>query len=245
MKVSLLFAGRGACCARPAELRCGSGPVDSGRHRQEPVHDAGHGHSGWSRSKTDASGWCPSDRGQGVRFHGGSGPCAVPCRGRTTADPPAGRGNPRIIVPADRTPGRSRGRRRSDIPHVQRRPVHRRTSIEPWRQELLQALGTFQRATADQLWKLTCPGNRHDRLTRDNRERGSFWSGRAYGSRRCASMSTTRTPGNCSAPATATMPRRSPRPPPNSTVPGTGTRSPSRRRSPTGSQAATLSGPTS
>ncbi|MGF1344500.1 replication-relaxation family protein [Streptomyces flavovirens] len=32
----------------------------------------------------------------------------------------------------------------------------------------MQALGIFQRATPDQLWKLTRPGNRHDRLTRDN-----------------------------------------------------------------------------
>ncbi|MFI2913908.1 replication-relaxation family protein [Streptomyces sp. PDY-4] len=33
---------------------------------------------------------------------------------------------------------------------------------------MLQALGIFQRATADQLWKLTRPDNRHDKLTRDN-----------------------------------------------------------------------------
>ncbi|MEU1357413.1 replication-relaxation family protein [Streptomyces cinnamoneus] len=33
---------------------------------------------------------------------------------------------------------------------------------------MLQALGIFQRATPDQLWKLTRPGNQHDRLTRDN-----------------------------------------------------------------------------
>lgn len=65
-------------------------------------------------------------------------------------------------------PGRSGGRRRSDNPLVQRRPVHRKNSTEPRRQELLQALGIFQRATPDQLWKLTRPGNRHDRLTRDN-----------------------------------------------------------------------------
>ncbi|WP_189552627.1 hypothetical protein [Streptomyces lavendofoliae] len=30
---------------------------------------------------------------------------------------------------------------------------------------LLQALGIFQRATPDQLWKLTCPENQHDKLT--------------------------------------------------------------------------------
>lgn len=29
------------------------------------------------------------------------------------------------------------------------------------------ALGIFQRATADQVWKLTRPANRHDKLTRD------------------------------------------------------------------------------
>ncbi|WP_455362138.1 hypothetical protein [Streptomyces sp. SYSU K21746] len=34
--------------------------------------------------------------------------------------------------------------------------------------ELLQALGIFQRATPDQLWKLTRPDSRHDKLRRDN-----------------------------------------------------------------------------
>ncbi|MCX5387521.1 replication-relaxation family protein [Streptomyces sp. NBC_00083] len=33
---------------------------------------------------------------------------------------------------------------------------------------MLQALGIFQRATPDQLWKLTRPGNKHDKLVRDN-----------------------------------------------------------------------------
>ncbi|WP_308406934.1 replication-relaxation family protein [Streptomyces sp. AC555_RSS877] len=63
---------------------------------------------------------------------------------------------------------RTGGRRRSDNPHVQRRPKHRRTSTEPRRRELLQALGIFQKATPDQLWKLTRPDNQHDKLTRDN-----------------------------------------------------------------------------
>ncbi|MGZ2362374.1 replication-relaxation family protein [Streptomyces sp. 372A] len=65
---------------------------------------------------------------------------------------------------------RTGGRRSVDNPHVDvaRKPKHRRTSTEPRRRELLQALGIFQRATPDQLWKLTRPGNRHDRLTRDN-----------------------------------------------------------------------------
>ncbi|MFB6999355.1 replication-relaxation family protein [Streptomyces virginiae] len=49
-----------------------------------------------------------------------------------------------------------------------RRPKHRRTSTGPRRRELLQALGIFQRATPDQLWKLTRPENRHDKLTREN-----------------------------------------------------------------------------
>ncbi|MES4886219.1 replication-relaxation family protein [Streptomyces sp. NPDC127178] len=49
-----------------------------------------------------------------------------------------------------------------------RRPKHRRTSTGPRRRELLQALGIFQRATPDQLWKLTRPDNQHDKLTRDN-----------------------------------------------------------------------------
>ncbi|MDX5564404.1 replication-relaxation family protein [Streptomyces sp. ID05-04B] len=51
---------------------------------------------------------------------------------------------------------------------MRRRPKHRRTSTEPRRRELLQALGIFQRATPDQLWKLTRPDNQHDKLTRDN-----------------------------------------------------------------------------
>ncbi|MEV3972853.1 hypothetical protein AB0K68_32695 [Streptomyces sp. NPDC050698] len=63
---------------------------------------------------------------------------------------------------------RTGGRRRSDNPHVARRPKHRRTSTGPRRRELLQALGIFQRATPDQLWKLTRPDNQHDKLTRDN-----------------------------------------------------------------------------
>ncbi|MEW2289666.1 replication-relaxation family protein [Streptomyces sp. NPDC047841] len=62
---------------------------------------------------------------------------------------------------------RTGGRRRSDNPHVQRRAVHRKNSTEPRRRELLQVLGIFQRATPDQLWKLTRPDNRHDKLTRD------------------------------------------------------------------------------
>ncbi|MFJ8755204.1 replication-relaxation family protein [Streptomyces sp. NPDC102441] len=33
---------------------------------------------------------------------------------------------------------------------------------------MLQALGIFQRATPDQLWKLTRPDNQHDKLVRDN-----------------------------------------------------------------------------
>ncbi|MFI7359519.1 replication-relaxation family protein [Streptomyces avidinii] len=63
---------------------------------------------------------------------------------------------------------RKGGRRRSDNPHVQRSPQHRRTSTGPRRRELLQALGIFQRATPDQLWKLTRPDNQHDKLVRDN-----------------------------------------------------------------------------
>ncbi|MFF2654320.1 hypothetical protein [Streptomyces sp. NPDC058045] len=52
--------------------------------------------------------------------------------------------------------------------NVARRPKHRRTSTGPRRRELLQALWIFQRATPYQLWKLTRPDNKHDRLTRDN-----------------------------------------------------------------------------
>lgn len=62
---------------------------------------------------------------------------------------------------------RKGGRRSADIPHVDvaRRPTHRKNSTGPRRRELLQALGIFQRATPDQLWKLTRPGNQHDKLT--------------------------------------------------------------------------------
>ncbi|MFF9345164.1 replication-relaxation family protein [Streptomyces sp. NPDC014773] len=66
---------------------------------------------------------------------------------------------------------RRKGDRRSaDIPHadVTRRPTHRKNSTGPRRRGLLQALGIFQRATPDQLWKLTRPGNQHDKLVRDN-----------------------------------------------------------------------------
>ncbi len=65
---------------------------------------------------------------------------------------------------------RTGGRRSTDNPHVDvaRRPKHRRTSTGPRRRELLQALGIFQRATPDQLWKLTRPDNTHDKLVRDN-----------------------------------------------------------------------------
>ncbi|MGP3974298.1 replication-relaxation family protein [Streptomyces sp. 8N114] len=45
--------------------------------------------------------------------------------------------------------------------------MHRKNSTGPRRKELLQALGIFQRATADQLWKLTRPANRHDKLVRE------------------------------------------------------------------------------
>ena len=100
----------------------------------------------------------------------------------STADEPEptsgqGRNTPSVApaAPRQQGPGVSAGqtrqtgsRRRSDNPHVQRRPKHRRTSTEPRRRELLQALGIFQRATAEQLWKLTRPDNQHDKLTRDN-----------------------------------------------------------------------------
>lgn len=80
-------------------------------------------------------------------------------------------------APRSQRPGVSAGqarrtgeRRSADNPHVDvaRRPEHRRTSTGPRRRELLQALGIFQRATPDQLWKLTRPGNKHDKLVRDN-----------------------------------------------------------------------------
>jgi hypothetical protein len=64
-------------------------------------------------------------------------------------------------------PRRTGGRRRFDNPHASRRPIHRKNSTGPRRRELLQALGIFQRATPDQLWKLTRPDNRHGKLVRD------------------------------------------------------------------------------
>ncbi|MFF3277501.1 replication-relaxation family protein [Streptomyces chrestomyceticus] len=46
-------------------------------------------------------------------------------------------------------------------------PRYRYGSTGPRRAEVLMALGIFQRATAEQVWKLTRPANRHDKLTRD------------------------------------------------------------------------------
>lgn len=52
--------------------------------------------------------------------------------------------------------------------HVRKCPVRRKKSSEPRWRGSLRALGTFQRATPDQLWKPTRPNDRHDKLTRDN-----------------------------------------------------------------------------
>lgn len=167
---------------------------------------------------------------------------------------------------------RTGGRRRSDNPHVPRRPQHRRTSTGPRRRELLQALGIFQRATPDQLWKLTRPDNRHDKLVRDNlldledhqlvrielvrEDQRQVWvlTRRGHGEAKqllepkgirisaLREEKYDRSPGSCSVPATTSTRRRSPRRPPNSTVPGSVTGSASRRRSGTGSRMGTCSG---
>lgn len=75
----------------------------------------------------------------------------------STATSPAGR------VSAGQ-PRRSSGRDAFDNPP---RPtqVWKPTGVR--RKEVLKALGIFQRATADQLWRMLRPTDRHDRITRD------------------------------------------------------------------------------
>jgi Replication-relaxation len=82
-----------------------------------------------------------------------------------SADPSAPVSRRRGVSAAQ--PRRTRGQRKSDNPHVPKRPVHRKNSTGPRRTELLQALGIFQRATPEQLWKLTRPTNKHDKLVRE------------------------------------------------------------------------------
>lgn len=67
-------------------------------------------------------------------------------------------------------PSRWAGRIRRSGPVDRGAPQVRQTSCTggPRRKELLQALGIFQRATPDQLQKLTRPDNQHGKLTRDD-----------------------------------------------------------------------------
>lgn len=81
------------------------------------------------------------------------GPSIAP----STATSPAGRvgaGQPR----------KSRSRDAFDNPPRPTR-VWKPTGVR--RKEVLKALGIFQRATADQLWRMLRPQDRHDRITRD------------------------------------------------------------------------------
>lgn len=75
----------------------------------------------------------------------------------STATSPAGR------IGADQ-PRKSRSRDAFDNPP---RPtqVWKPTGVR--RKEVLRAPGIFQRATADQLWRMLRPADRHDRITRD------------------------------------------------------------------------------
>ncbi|MFF6945892.1 replication-relaxation family protein [Streptomyces lavendulae] len=61
-------------------------------------------------------------------------------------------------------PRKSRGRDAFDNPPSSTQ-VWKPTGVR--RKEVLKALGIFQRATADQLWRMLRPTDRHDRLTRD------------------------------------------------------------------------------
>lgn len=61
-------------------------------------------------------------------------------------------------------PRKSRSRQAFDNPSGPTR-VWKPTGVR--RKEVLRALGIFQRATADQLWRMLRPADRHDRCTRD------------------------------------------------------------------------------
>lgn len=82
-----------------------------------------------------------------------TGPSIAP----STATSPARR------VSAGR-PGKSRSRDAFDNP-PRSTQVWKPTGVR--RKEVLRALGIFQRATADQLWRMLRPTDRHDRITRD------------------------------------------------------------------------------
>lgn len=82
-----------------------------------------------------------------------TGPSIAP----STATSPAGR------VPAGQ-PRKSRSGDAFDNP-PRSTQVWKPTGVR--RKEVLRALGIFQRATADQLWRMLRPTDRHDRITRD------------------------------------------------------------------------------
>ncbi|MEU5958826.1 replication-relaxation family protein [Streptomyces sp. NPDC047525] len=100
-----------------------------------------------------ARGRQPSDDVDQVPQAPSIGPSIAP----STATSPAGRvgaGQPR----------KSRSRDAFDNP-PRSTQVWQPTGVR--RKEVLRALGLFQRATADQLWRMLRPADRHDRITRD------------------------------------------------------------------------------
>lgn len=88
---------------------------------------------------------------------GPQAPSMGPSIAPSTATSPAGR------VSAGQ-PGKSRSRDAFDNP-PRSTQVWKPTGVR--RKEVLKALGIFQRATADQLWRMLRPTDRHDRITRD------------------------------------------------------------------------------
>ncbi|MDX2524785.1 hypothetical protein [Streptomyces europaeiscabiei] len=141
------------------------------------------------------------------------------------------------------------------------------------RKEVLKALGIFQRATADQLWRMLRPGDSHDRITRDTlnalKEQGKvrvetrlesghqLWVLTERGHKEAKQLlpkdvriSALRkleydADGEpVEVTATTNTPQPSPRPPPYSPGPGSAPRSPGRPRSATSSPTATPSTPT-
>ncbi|WP_323187690.1 replication-relaxation family protein [Streptomyces sp. NBC_00160] len=95
----------------------------------------------------------PSDDVDQVPQAPSTGPSIAP----STATSPAG------DVSAGQ-PRKSRGRDAFDNP-PRSTQVWKPTGVR--RKEVLKALGIFQRATADQLWRMLRPSDRHDRMTRD------------------------------------------------------------------------------
>ncbi|MCI3220863.1 replication-relaxation family protein [Streptomyces sp. NP-1717] len=82
----------------------------------------------------------------------------APSTGPSTTTSPTGR------VSAAQT-RRPRARRAFDNPSKSSKQTWKPTHTR--QKEILTALGIFQRATAEQLWRMLRPGDRHDRCTRD------------------------------------------------------------------------------